>query len=85
MIFRLRFGRPGFWPVYLNLFAGARGMGPLGRLAIDKDMALFDQALHRTARDGGKFFTQIRIEPHPGLRLFDRKIFGAGGHQKTWL
>ena len=48
------FRRTGFGPTDGDLFAGARGMGGLGGLAVDADITRFDEALHGAARDGGE-------------------------------
>ena len=72
---RLGFGGSGLRPMDLNLFAGARMVRGFDRVAVDADMALFNQPLQRAARGGGKFFTQKRVEPPGRQRFFDGEIF----------
>ena len=62
---RLRLGGSGFRPVDFNLFARARRVRGLDGLAVDADVALFDEPLQRAARGGGKF---CRAEKCPAAR-----------------
>lgn len=50
----LRGGGFGFGKFKANHFAGARGVRGFDGLGIDGDVALFDKALNRTAREGGE-------------------------------
>ncbi len=75
--FRLRLGGLGFRPMDFNFFAGVRMMRGLDGLAVDADVAFFDQALQRAARGGGKFFAEKFVEPHGRQRFFDDEVFGA--------
>ena len=52
-------------------------------LAVDANVAFFDQSLQRAARDGGKFFAQKLVEPLGRERFFDGEIFRARGHFKV--
>ena len=69
---RLRLGGPGFRPVDFNLFAGVRMMRGLDGLAVDADVAFFNQPLQRAARGGGKFFAQKFVEPRGRAAIFRR-------------
>ena len=76
----LRGGGHGLRPVDFNLLAGVRMVRGLDGLAVDADVALFDEPPDGAARDGGKFFAQESVEPRVGLRLFDEEGFVARGH-----
>ncbi len=77
---RLRLGGPGFRPVNLNLFPGARAVRGFDPPAVDADMALFNQPLQGPARGGGKLSTQESVEPSGRQRLLDGESFRARGH-----
>ena len=79
-LLRLRLGRSRFGKGDFNRVAGARNMRSLGGLAVDPDVALFDEPLHGPARGGRKFFAQKNIQTFAGARLFDREFFHVGGH-----
>ncbi len=79
---RLRLGGPGVRPVDFNLFAGAGRVRGLDGLAVDADVALFDEPLQRAARDGGKLFAQKNVEPPAGQGLFDGENFRALAHNE---
>ena len=80
--FRLCLGGPGFRPVNFNLFAGVRMMRGLDGLAVDADVAFFNQALQRAARGGGKFFAEKFVEPRGRQGFFNGEIFGAQRHSR---
>ena len=63
---RLRLSGPGFRPVNFDLLAGARAVRGFDRVAVDADVALFDQSFECDARNGGKFFTQKSVQPPIG-------------------
>jgi len=84
-VLRLRLGGAGFGKRNLNRVADARVVRGLGRLAIDANMALFDEALHRAARDGGEFFAQKNVQAFAAPRLFDREFFRGCGHRLASL
>jgi hypothetical protein len=50
------------------------------RMAIDADVALFNQSFQRDARNGGKCFTQKRVKPPGRERFYDGESFHACGH-----
>ena len=62
---RLRLCRPGFRPADFDLFAGARTVRGLDRLAVDADVALLDQPLQRNPRERREI---SRAEKHPTAR-----------------
>ena len=74
---RLRLGGPRLRPVNFNLLARARRVRGFGGLAIDADVALFDEPLQRAARGGGEFCPQKNVQPPAGQRLDDGEIFRA--------
>ena len=80
--FRLGFGGPGFRPVHFNLLAGPGRVRRLDDAAVDPDVALLDQALNRTPRDGRELAAQVGVEPLRGQRVFDGQDFRAGRHSK---
>jgi hypothetical protein len=53
----------------------------LDDFAINADVALLDEALHRAARDGWKFRPQKNVKSLGGQRLFDGEMFRARGHE----
>jgi len=63
---RLRLGGPRLRPVNFNLLARARRVRGFGGLAIDADVALFDEPLQRAARGGGEFCRRKTSSRPPG-------------------
>ncbi len=83
--FRLCFGRLGFGPVNLNLFAGMRRVGGFHRAAINADMTFFNQPLDGAAGNRRKFFTQEIVQPLGRESFFNQENFGAIRHSPVQL
>jgi len=78
--FGLRGGGFRLRPVDFNLLARTRRVGGFDGLAVDADVAFFDEPLERATRSGGEFFTQKSVEPLVRQRFGDDEIFSPGIH-----
>ena len=80
---RLRARRAGVPASGFQFASPARGrMRGLDGLAVDADVALFNQPLQRDPRDGGEFSAQKRVQPLGRERFFDGEIFRARTFQR---
>lgn len=78
--FRLGLRRARVGPMHFHFFARAWRMGWLDSMAIDADVAFFDQSLYRAARNGREFGPQECIQPLGRECSIENQDFSAGVH-----